>query len=974
MPRYRAADIDIWLCKTPLAASTNPNPNRTNSSSTKENLEQVATAFANGQVLAERDVPCFNDDFRTHFVGGSPFLFVKTSPHTLTSSQGPTSSQSRTSIDLGNDNLPLNERLAGVRSSLIGPTSNNISNTVVRDTQDQKKTTHNSNRSDENDYSALHLTVRFSHETMQRSLDSTARPKSIKFEVYLNGELSGTSFLSSRYGKANTVHTLNFSGRRFQRLVERAWLCPESSQRPTVARVSTKAVRVDEQEVLKRWKSIQEALSKQANSYGRLKNCQRPPAAEFLAKLASMPAPPGLAHWQTIGGPQFAIIDVVSTLGEGSKDPVSKGYCLQPTILRDPEILVSTESIDRRSGAESSLPPHQTREADSRETGSTRQAIEEDHTNLHIAFQTQQSDNSTLVTHRETPSAQRDTSARMVHHEQNPIRLPFPARHTSLSEDSKSFDVSHERSMPGNLEQIAPYCDLSYETISIRDQSPSLPEPNPLESVTEPATTDSASSYREVRRIKMSLGNDALFVDHTLRRPRHLSAGDIPPHPQLGLARRSSHASSLSPRQRLARSPYSTKHSDVCSVLQNDFDQSQLDLSWVTQEFLDSNKTTTMPSPGALQDTTKFAKDKPKRNSLRTSLQKELKALGAPMHNESFSQIGDELRPTQRLERYKTHQQSVSSGAQNEAELFENKKRAIDNAAIEASKGQPRKTKKTKSLVVEGRAAPVRRRIEKKQKQSRHLKRNLSQVQQDLNGRNGNSGQSVTTTVNSITRTSPSLERQLGAETPLSAPQELPHKRRRMFPDAALAAEVMRSWDDGTSQFKPRPRPSYKEDAQAKVESKSNLDTAGGDSEVAEANPGAPTPTPTTSPHLDTLSSKVLLPSGSGMDVPSKPSARIALHGKASAVDGPQQPSLSRTHTPRNRGKSAASFASFPVPDLCKECIVTYAEEGQKSNDGEGILGIRQVHAERSGEFQEAEVLLGVRFLVVDDLAAGLVL
>lgn len=55
-----------------------------------------------------------------------------------------------------------------------------------------------------------------------------------------------------------------------------------------------------------------------------------------------------------------------------------------------------------------------------------------------------------------------------------------------------------------------------------------------------------------------------------------------------------------------------------------------------------------------------------------------------------------------------------------------------------------------------------------------------------------------------------------------------------------------------------------------------------------------------------------------------------------------------------------------PVPALSKDCVVSYLPHGMKNNDGMSF-GVRQIRAERPGEFHESEVLMGVRFIICED-------
>lgn len=166
MPRYCAADVDVRLATTSVSDSTTARVSCANSPLNKDNLEKVTKAFSTGRVLPEQDVSCLNDDYRTRFLAGTPFLFVKTSPFQLTSE------------------------------------------------------THASDMT-------LHVVVDFSTQSVLRQLDSSER-SGIKFDIFFNGELSACNFIPARSIIHNTRTQMTFSGRRHGRLTERAWLLSNS--------------------------------------------------------------------------------------------------------------------------------------------------------------------------------------------------------------------------------------------------------------------------------------------------------------------------------------------------------------------------------------------------------------------------------------------------------------------------------------------------------------------------------------------------------------------------------------------------------------------------------------------------------------------------------------------------------------------------------------------------------------------------
>lgn len=78
----------------------------------------------------------------------------------------------------------------------------------------------------------------------------------------------------------------------------------------------------------------------------------------------------------------------------------------------------------------------------------------------------------------------------------------------------------------------------------------------------------------------------------------------------------------------------------------------------------------------------------------------------------------------------------------------------------------------------------------------------------------------------------------------------------------------------------------------------------------------------------------------------------------------PEKDTASQSDTTRKRVRTP--LTPFRMPQTSQGSVLTFSEEGAMRGNGEGQYGVRQVTAERSGEFLEKEVLLGVRFLVVD--------
>ena len=272
MPRYYAADIKVTLLTTPLSDSTTPNIDMSNTADRKTVLSGVERALKEGKPLVEEEVQYSDDQHATHFLDGTPFRFVKTSPiHHL---------------------------------ALIDPSKR---------TEDL----------------AIYVVIDFSHNTASRKFNSCDR-RVIRADVFMNGKLSACNIFHPRQLPQNQRKQMIVSGRRCGLRFERAWISSRSRQHSRCKHESRHASGIQ------RWHDLQRTLLAETDRYGRTSRGCRPPIAKYLESLATMEAPSSLSSWQCAFGKAFGIVDVVISLGHGRKDGVASGYSLQPTLPRDP--------------------------------------------------------------------------------------------------------------------------------------------------------------------------------------------------------------------------------------------------------------------------------------------------------------------------------------------------------------------------------------------------------------------------------------------------------------------------------------------------------------------------------------------------------------------------------------------------------------------------------------------------------------
>lgn len=184
---------------------------------------------------------------------------------------------------------------------------------------------------------ALGLSVTFSDETFLRTFEKPFGVQDVKTDVYVNGELTGSTTAPARRAAdakskaAEESRRPLFSGKRVHRMAERAMVLvpPEQNADGSLRlRNRSKASLAGPQE---RWNQINAALLEEANMMGLDNRGERPPVGAYLASVAALPMPSTLGNFQKAGGPKFGVIDVVVSVGSGWKLGPTSPYIMEPT-------------------------------------------------------------------------------------------------------------------------------------------------------------------------------------------------------------------------------------------------------------------------------------------------------------------------------------------------------------------------------------------------------------------------------------------------------------------------------------------------------------------------------------------------------------------------------------------------------------------------------------------------------------------
>ena len=164
----------------------------------------------------------------------------------------------------------------------------------------------------------------------------------VKIDIYFNGELCVSSFVSARYrnGTKPSELTQRFSGRRIDRLLERPWVFVPPGQNPDGTLKHFKFAIGSQQ----RLRVINRLLSSEAEKLGRDVNGQLTQLGKYLVSLSKIEIPELQSSAKT--NVKYGIIDVVLTSGQGKKDDPSAGYLSQPISMRLSELQLQTLAND----------------------------------------------------------------------------------------------------------------------------------------------------------------------------------------------------------------------------------------------------------------------------------------------------------------------------------------------------------------------------------------------------------------------------------------------------------------------------------------------------------------------------------------------------------------------------------------------------------------------------------------------------
>jgi hypothetical protein len=312
MPIYYARGVSVRLGAMPLTDTITPNIELRKGEVARKQCEEAEKKLLGSGLLQETRVSFPGDEsgFELHWLGGAPFMQVRTGDHLFEEEFHDQPFFSGATED------PTHlRRLPAPNGHITRPLNNN-------------------------DPLALSLHVKLSDITFISGMDRQNKVH-LKIDTFFNGQLSSCLFVPPhdiRSG-AKSLHQV-FAGYRSDFLVERPWVILPPQKNADGSHRKNKSFRLPEN----RWEDICQALRREADARNTDKDGNIPPSAEFLKALATMQMPEQVISMQKANSRTFGVVDVVITAGDGRKVTSGAGYLKAPQRLMDenfPEPVVS---------------------------------------------------------------------------------------------------------------------------------------------------------------------------------------------------------------------------------------------------------------------------------------------------------------------------------------------------------------------------------------------------------------------------------------------------------------------------------------------------------------------------------------------------------------------------------------------------------------------------------------------------------
>ncbi|MCJ1236730.1 hypothetical protein MMC14_004712 [Varicellaria rhodocarpa] len=182
---------------------------------------------------------------------------------------------------------------------------------------------------------ALCLTIALTKDSfIQQPYVLTGPPLDVKIDVFFNGVLSASTYVSERVRNSDPRSDdliIRFSGLRVAQKIESSWvLVPPGQTADGKMRDPRRIKGGSKVAALSRWTNISKALQQEAAM-----DAKDTIIGQYLASLSELEMPAEAETLHSAGGPKYGVIDVVLTAGRGSKkEHAGIEHISEPTRMR----------------------------------------------------------------------------------------------------------------------------------------------------------------------------------------------------------------------------------------------------------------------------------------------------------------------------------------------------------------------------------------------------------------------------------------------------------------------------------------------------------------------------------------------------------------------------------------------------------------------------------------------------------------
>ncbi|PSN71754.1 hypothetical protein BS50DRAFT_235360 [Corynespora cassiicola Philippines] len=294
-------ELLVQLGVQPLADTVTAKIVRQRSRNASRLSSEAETKLKAGQILQEKRVPFpgDTDNFSVNFMGDAMFQQVMVTGHLR---------------DGGHLWDVEDDAIENVSAGREPPGSRATSGAIPSQTGNGQSVSRSK---------ALVLNV---HLQDKAFFDLRSNPCQLMIDVFFNGQLSSCTLVNYRDRSGARTTQQVFAGFRVASMAERPWIILEPGK--------SGQANSNIGSVPQRWNQIRNALFQESEERGFNDNGEKRPSGLFIEALATMQMPDAVMDMQSHGR-RFGVIDVVITIGQGSKVTQRVKYLTTPQRLLD---------------------------------------------------------------------------------------------------------------------------------------------------------------------------------------------------------------------------------------------------------------------------------------------------------------------------------------------------------------------------------------------------------------------------------------------------------------------------------------------------------------------------------------------------------------------------------------------------------------------------------------------------------------